>query len=77
MSGDIEYRIAKLVLKAGDVLVAKYDGFVSHEMLKRAMAELRGGAPDGVKIIMVDKQIDISVLTFEEIQSRVRTPESA
>lgn len=66
-----EFQIAKLGLRAGDVLVVKVDRVVSDEMAARIKAMAADALPPDVKTLVIDRQIDLAVLTAEEIHKRV------
>lgn len=65
---DWEFRIAKLELACGDVLVVKTangSGAHGHEILSRLV-------PPGVKVLYIPPDVDLSVLTRAEIEERAR-----
>lgn len=71
MSNDLELRIAKLEINSGDVLVVKFDTFLSwheHQHIKRTLQDI---PPKGAKCLILEKGMDLSVLTFDEIHSRI------
>lgn len=64
----IEYRIAKMQLAPGDVLVAKFDvGALSRDTSERAVEFFRGYVPEGVKVMVIDKGVELSILTQKDI----------
>ena len=67
----LEYRLARLRLGPGDVLVVKYDGQASADEIRRSMDPVRqilGGLP---RILIIGPDVDLSVLTREDIEARV------
>lgn len=64
----IEGSIAKLCLSRGDVLVVKIDDILSNEMCSSIRALLRDYVPDGVKIMVLQRGIELSVLSAKEEQ---------
>jgi hypothetical protein len=65
---DLEYRIGKLELKPGDRLLAKFDANLSHDQVECIRANLADVIPDGVKILVLDKSVDLSVMTSDEVE---------
>lgn len=69
---DIEYRIAKMQLCPGDVLVVKLDvGALSQDMQARAVDYFRAHVPNGVQFMVIDRGVQLSILTADEIKKRV------
>jgi len=64
-----EFRIGRLDLRPGDVLVVKCSGVLSTEMAGRVARIMRERLPT-TPIIIIDRQIDLAVLTKEEIEAR-------
>lgn len=63
---DWEFRIAKLELASGDVLVVKTASDPgAHEVLSRLV-------PPGVKVLYIPPDMELSVLTRAEIEERAR-----
>lgn len=79
MQGDdnLEFRIAKLEVKAGDMLVVKCDGYLSLEMSKKLKQQFKDRLPEGVQVLILDKGLDLAVLTFDEIQRRATLADAA
>ncbi|MCK1536835.1 MULTISPECIES: hypothetical protein [unclassified Bradyrhizobium] len=70
--GDLQLRIAKLALAPDDVLVVKIDRIVSAEAFHRIGKHVRSQLGDADrKILVIDSQIDLSVITREEILRRL------
>lgn len=65
------FEIAKLQLKPGDVLVVKTDRPMSNEATDRTRKHLAGLLPQGVTTMIIDRGVNLSVLTRDEIQGRV------
>lgn len=71
MTDDLEFRIAKLEINSGDVLVCKFDTHLGYEAHKHINKTLMDIAPSGVKCLILEKGMELSVLTFDEIHSRI------
>lgn len=67
---DLEFRIAKLKVKPGDMLVAKIADRVSDDVWKRLQGMFKGVLPEGVRVLVLDQGLDLAVLTFDEIERR-------
>lgn len=63
--------IGKLQLSRGDVLVVKTDRPMSHESTERVRKHLKGLLPQDVNIMIIDRGVELSVLTKTEIAERV------
>lgn len=70
MIDDREFLVAKLNLSPGDVLVVKFDVPLSSVAAVRVREQFQDKLPDGVKVLIIERGIDLSVLTFDEIQQR-------
>jgi hypothetical protein len=77
MSDDMEYRIAKLKLEQGEVLVVKLDRRYPQEARLKLQAAIRAALPVGARVLILDSGCDISVLSREEIQRLANEPEAA
>lgn len=66
----VEFQIAKLKVESGDLLVLKFNGRMTDEIAMKIKAIAKANLPDGVKTMVIDQSLDLSVLTFEEIESR-------
>lgn len=64
----LEYHIAKLTLATGDVLVVKIDAILPIENHKRAFDHFKTYVPASVKVLIIDRRTDISVLTQAQIE---------
>lgn len=64
------FEIAKLQLKRGDVLVVKTDRPMSNDATERTRKHLAGLLPQGVRTMIIDRGVELSVLTKSEIESR-------
>ncbi len=62
---DWEFRIAKLQLARGDVLVVKGAVSPNHDALRALV-------PGGVRVLYIPPNVDLSVLTRAEIEERAR-----
>ncbi|MGD5626675.1 hypothetical protein QUT74_22530, partial [Xanthomonas citri pv. citri] len=68
---DLEYRIAKLSLAPDDVLVVKVNERVPTELFQRVANYVRSQLDDKTrKVLVIDSQVDLSVITREEIERR-------
>lgn len=66
---DLEFRIARLDLRKGDILVVKFGVPVSAEMVeivKNNFAEIARG----LRLLVIDARADLSILTAAEIAER-------
>lgn len=70
-NGADDLQIARLGLKAGDVLVVKYLGTLSPSMGAAIKEAVEPQIPEGVKVLAIDQHIELSVLTREEIEGRL------
>lgn len=59
-----DYKLAKLTLKARDLLVVKCHGVISTEMAHRFKTHFEKIIPKGVKVIVIDKDIDIGKIEW-------------
>jgi hypothetical protein len=74
MSGDRaipEFQIARMAIAPGDVLVVKIDGHISMERLEKAREHIAASLPPGVLVLVIDRQVELSVLTRTEIEARI------
>lgn len=62
---EIEFEIAKLELRPGDVLVARLTRIVPSEALARLRAFLARELPD-TKVLVIDAQVDLSIVSKAE-----------
>lgn len=59
---DLQYRIASLSVRPGDLVIVKSNRILSMEQMGRMMAAMAAVLPAGQKFIVLDASIDISVL---------------
>lgn len=64
-----EFRIAKLALEPGDVLVVSFPRKLFGENIERNRRYLEKVLPDGIEIIFKEDDIDFSVLTRSQIEA--------
>lgn len=57
-----EFEIAKLELHEGDTLVVRVRGMLSHDIKERVSIGAEQLIPDGVKVMVIDDSIELSVL---------------
>ncbi|WP_312378847.1 hypothetical protein [Pseudomonas oryzihabitans] len=68
MTQDIEYRIAKLSPKAGDVIVIKVDSALNAEQLIKVLELWAPAFRDlGCKVVVVDRLVELQLV--ESVQS--------
>lgn len=67
--GQVE--IAKLELKPEDVLVIKTDRVVSNVIADRIRNHIKPLLPRGVQVMIINPDIELSVLTRSEIDAKV------
>ncbi len=65
------FEIGKLQLKAGDVLVVKTDRPMSQDATDRTRKHLAGLLPQDVKCLIIDRGVNLSILSKSEIEERV------
>jgi hypothetical protein len=63
VTDDLEFRIARLELEAGDILVVKTDRKHNHDVMRSLV-------PGGVRVLYIPSDVELSVLTKAEIESR-------
>lgn len=66
--GDIE--VAKLKLAPGDILVARADRPITAQQADRLREGMKRVLPDGVKCMVIDPRLELSVLTRAEIEAK-------
>jgi hypothetical protein len=59
---NIEYEIKRLVLTPGETLVVKIDALLTREQRQYAVDFFTPFAPKGVKVLVLDKETELSVL---------------
>lgn len=67
---NLTIRIAKLAFKPGDVLVLKIDSHLTMEAKKYLQSVFEPRLPAGVKMMVLERGMDLSVLTQAEIEHR-------
>lgn len=71
MIDDLEFRIARLDLRPGDVLVVKVNGpAISGETATAVRRMVNVTIPDH-KVLVLDERLDLAVLTQAEIAARL------
>lgn len=70
---DLEFQIAKLQLAPGDILVAKFGQGLTFEAAQAVREQFCGAVP-GHRVLIIDCDLDLSVLTRAEIESRAIGP---
>lgn len=69
MSKELEFKIAKLALAPNDILVLRVEHLLSDKMVADIKTVLKESAP-GHKVIVLDRSMELSVLTAAEIEKR-------
>lgn len=62
------YRIARLECQPGDIVVLKLDRPWPMEAMERMKYDLQTILPDGVRCILLDPHVELSVLTRKQIE---------
>jgi hypothetical protein len=65
------FEIAALRLQPGDVLVVKTDRQVSPDIAERIRKHLKSILPQGVNTLVINPDIELSVLSRSEIEAKV------
>lgn len=63
-----EVKIAKLSLSPGDVLVVKVDRTIDSFICSRIYGSIKPHVPDGVKVLVIDPAVELSVLKRSDIE---------
>lgn len=63
-----EAEVAKLQVASGDVLVVKVDRTIDSFMATRIYGSIKPYVPDGVKVLVIDPAIELSVLKRSDIE---------
>jgi len=66
----LDFRIGKLSLAPGDALVVKVDHPLSEKMAAAIRSHLDPHLPEGVKALILGREIDLAVLTKADIDAR-------
>ncbi len=66
---DFEYRIGKLSLEPDDILVVKLTSSIPYDAMGRLGERLREMLPSR-KVLVLDPNVDLSVLTAAEIAAK-------
>jgi hypothetical protein len=69
---DFEFRITKLKLEAGDVLVVKVDHILSEEQAQYLSDKVARIFGPQFKVLVIGKDVELSVLTMAEIEARTQ-----
>lgn len=65
------YEIAKLRMEPGDVLVIKVHAVLTADVAKKIRDQIANQIPGKAPVILIDKNVDLSLLTRAEIEQRV------
>jgi uncharacterized protein with PhoU and TrkA domain len=63
-----EAKLTRLTLAAGDVLVVKVDRTLDSYMSNRIYGTIKPHLPEGVRVLVIDPAIELSVLTCADIE---------
>ncbi|MDP3327178.1 hypothetical protein [Parvibaculum sp.] len=66
----MEYRIGKLAMAPGDVLVVRMNSYPTRGDAEAIRGYFVRAIPRGCKVLVIPVGIDLSVLTRDEIESR-------
>lgn len=64
--------IARLALAPGDILVVKVDRTIDSRIADRIHASFRPYMPEGVKLMVIDPAIELSILTRADMAALAR-----
>lgn len=67
---DLDFEVKRLRLQPGDVLVMKAGCRLTDEMCDRLRKAAEDLMPPGVKMMVIDRGLSLSVLTAEEIAAK-------
>jgi hypothetical protein len=67
---DLEYRIARLALHPGDIVIVKVAGRLSDDASRRIVHHVKRCCGDRQRVLVVEDGIDLSILTAAEIEAR-------
>ena len=70
MADALDYRIAKLALAAGDILVVRVPRQLSAAQQASVLADVKKVLPSGVNAMVIEDGYDLSVLTRADIEAR-------
>lgn len=68
--GVAELQLARLSPRHGDILIAKLDGLMTGEAHRRLMENIAPHLPPGVRLLIIDKSVELSIMTREQIEQR-------
>lgn len=72
-AADLEYQIARLALKSGDVLVVKVDHTLNAEIGGRIREHFETVLGNKNKVLIIDNSIDLSVLSEAQMKPQSET----
>jgi|GEM_PF-4296324 len=67
-AADLDYRIARLALAPGDVLVVKIDHTLTADIGGRIREQFERAIGGRNKVLVLDNSIDLSVLTADQMK---------
>jgi hypothetical protein len=65
-----EYEIGRLRMEVGDVLVVKVHASLPGEVAQKIRQQITSQIPGNAPVIVIDKNVDLSILTRSEIEKR-------
>lgn len=68
-----EYQIGKLRLEPGDILVVKASGRLEEYISNVGVKWLEILLPPGTKLMLIDQNTDLQILTAAEIEAKTKT----
>lgn len=69
-SDHLEYTLRRLKMEPNDVLVVRCTKSISNEASRRLHKAARNILGENAKVLVVDPELDISILTAAEIETR-------
>lgn len=67
----LELAIAKLTLRPGDLLVVKINHTLEAALADKVGTQIKDHLPNGVRVLLIDNSIELSVLTQADIKARI------
>ena len=66
-----EFEVARLRVEPGDVVVVKVHAVISPEVAGRLREQISTQLPPKTPMIVIDKNVDLMVITKAEIEKRI------
>lgn len=74
---DFEYRVGRLNMQSGDVLVIKVNERLCREVGERVRKFFQQYLPPETKLMVIDRDVDLSILTGAELAKRLNEDNAA